>query len=96
MENTIAPKKAIILNGSPRRGNSVTMNVTRAFVNGIAAHAPLEAEYIDVVDLKITPCRGCLSCWSRTEGKCVIQNDDMEEVKRKIEQADYVIESFPL
>ncbi|MDE7464272.1 MAG: flavodoxin family protein [Clostridiales bacterium] len=98
MENNVAApkKKAIILNGSPRRGNSVTMNVTRAFVNGIAASVPLEAEYINVIDLKISPCRGCLSCWSRTEGRCIIDNDDIVEVKRKIEDADYVIESYPL
>lgn len=89
-------KRAVVLNGSPRRGNSVTMNVTRAFVDGLASAVPLETEYIDVIDLKITPCMGCLSCWSRTEGRCVIDNDDMNGIKSKIEQADYVIESFPL
>ncbi len=89
-------KKILILNGSPKREHSATINVTKAFVNGLVESTNAEVEYINLADLNIKPCTGCLSCWGRTEGECVIKNDDIPMIKKKIEECDIFIESYPL
>ena len=88
-------KKDIVLNGSPRRNISSTMHVTNAFINGLIKGG-YEVKVINIADLKITPCLGCLSCWGRTAGNCVIKNDDINNVIDQIMESEIVIESFPL
>ena len=89
-------KKILILNGSPKREHSATINVTKAFVDGLVEETNASVEYINLADLNIKPCTGCLSCWGRTEGECVIKNDDIPMIKKKIEECDIFIESYPL
>ncbi len=89
-------KKILILNGSPKCENSATLSVTKAFVDGLNEVLDCEIEYVNISQLKIKPCLGCLSCWGRTAGECVITNDDALMMKNKINEADIVIESFPL
>ena len=89
-------KKILVLNGSPKRNESTTMVITRAFVKGLEAGMDAETEYVNLSDLQIRPCLGCLSCWARTEGECIIKNDDIPMMKKKIEEADVFIESYPL
>lgn len=72
------------------------MAVTDAFVAGLTRSGRYCAETLHVSSLHVTPCTGCLSCWGRTEGECVIHNDDVPTVKKKIMEADIIIESFPL
>ena len=88
--------KILILNGSPHKEKSTTMFAAAAFAGGIAEETGGEMEVINIADLNVRPCLGCLSCWGRTEGQCVIQDDDIPEVKRKILESDIIIESFPL
>lgn len=83
----------LVLNGSPKAERSNTMNVTRAFLEGFPDDA--EIEIVHLSKLEIKPCMGCYSCWKKTNGKCVIQ-DDMQALYGKISRADIVIESFPL
>ena len=89
-------KKILILNGSPKKEHSATINVTKAFVDGLVESTGAKVKYINLADLNIKPCTGCLSCWGRTEGECVIKNDDISIVKEKLLNADIIIESFPL
>ena len=95
MENN-EPKKILIINGSPHKEKSTTMMITDAFTRGILSAGGYEAETVHVSNLKVKPCTGCLSCWGRTEGECVIKTDDMPALKRKLIEADVVIGSFPL
>jgi putative sterol carrier protein len=69
----------LVINGSPKANDSNSMKLTRAFLDGTG----YDAEVINVSKLKITPCLGCFSCWDKTPGKCVI-NDDMAGVLDKI------------
>ncbi len=89
-------KKVVVLNGSPKKERSSTMVVTNAFLKGLNVNNDLDIEIINVSDLKIIPCLGCLSCWGRTAGECVIKNDDVNAVKEKLDNADIVINSYPL
>lgn len=85
--------KILVLNGSPKSDRSNTLNITNAFIKGFPEDT--QAEQINLYKSDIRPCLGCFSCWSKTPGKCVIK-DDMQNIYGKIEQADIIIESFPL
>lgn len=85
--------KVLVLNGSPKAERSNTLNITKAFLKGFPEDA--ETEYVSLYKLNIKPCVGCFSCWSKTQGHCVI-NDDMQGLYGKIKSADIIIESFPL
>lgn len=85
--------KVLVLNGSPKGERSNTLNITKAFLEGFPSDA--EVEYATLHRMDIKPCAGCFSCWGKSPGKCVIQ-DDMQKLYGKIDAADIVIESFPL
>ena len=89
-------KKILVINGSPKREKSFTMTATKAFVGGMMKERESTVEYIITADMNIKPCRGCLSCWGRTEGECVIKDDDMGLLTEKLKEADFVIHSYPL
>lgn len=89
-------RKILVLNGSPHKERSTTMVATNAFLRGVLASGNYESETVHVAALNIRPCMGCLSCWGRTEGECVIRNDDIPALKEKILAADILIASFPL
>ena len=76
--------RVLLLNGSPRKEKSCTIRVAHKFVDGLRAAGDCEVEEINISDCRITPCLGCLSCWGRTEGECVIKNDDIPMLKEKI------------
>ena len=54
--------KVLGLKGSPKREANDTMDITRAFLTGMASTAPLDAETLHVADLRIQPCSGCFAC----------------------------------
>ncbi len=86
--------KIVVINGSPKKDASCTLRVTKAFLKGLVGEGD-EVEIIHLSDCNIKQCLGCLSCWGRTEGTCVIK-DDIPMIKEKILAADIIIESFPL
>lgn len=88
--------RILVLDGSPRKDAGCTMRVTRAFLRGLVREGEDELEVVHLADCHITPCRGCLSCWGRTEGTCVIRGDDIPSLKARVLAADIVISSFPL
>lgn len=89
--------KILVINGSPKGSKSNTYKLTKSFLKGMeeGAGEALEVEEILVNRLDIRPCRGCFSCWNKTPGTCILQ-DDMQEVIEKILWADVTIWSFPL
>jgi len=84
--------KVLVINGSPKCENSSTMHLTRAFLDGAGWS---NAEIIDISKINVKGCNGCYSCWEKTPGKCVI-NDDMADFLPKFIEADVIIWSFPL
>ena len=85
----------LVINGSPKGDLSNTMKLTNALIEGIAETDEHNINRLTVKDMDITPCLGCMSCWGKTAGKCVI-DDVMTTVYQEIMKADLVIESFPL
>ena len=83
-----------MLNGSPKKENSDTMHLTRAFLRGMQEAAPQEVRIIDVIDRRLGFCRGCFAC-KYNGGQCV-QDDDMQEILEQILESDLLLFSFPL
>lgn len=89
-------KKILVMVASPKNEKSGTLVPTKAFVQGIEDNGTFETEYIFIDKMNIKPCRGCLSCWGRPDGSCIIKNDDVPAIREKLTNADIVIWSFPL
>ena len=85
----------LVLNGSPRGSRSNSLKLTNAFLDGFTSVSKAETEIIEIYKLNLHPCLGCFSCWNKTPGRCVI-DDDMKGIIDKIISADMVIFSFPL
>lgn len=85
----------LVINGSPKLEKSNTYRLTTAFLEGMIQHSPKEVVVLHTKRLQIKPCLGCFTCWSKTPGKCCLQ-DDMTDVIVKILWADVIIWSFPL
>lgn len=86
--------RVLVLNGSPKRVSD-TMQLTNAFLEGLNRTGDNEVEIIHVIEKNIKPCIGCFGCWRNGDGKCVLQ-DDQNEILKKYQQADLIIWSFPL
>ncbi len=87
-------KDALVIQGSPRGPVGITALALRPFVNGLAA----EGAKVDVVhlkDFKINPCTGCFDCWTKTPGRCVLE-DDMEPILKRLAKTDLVVLAQPL
>ena len=85
--------KVLVLNGSPKKDRSNTIQVTNAFVSGFPEGT--EVKKINIYEKDIKPCQGCFACWASPDGTCAIK-DDMAEIIAAIKEADIIIESFPL
>ncbi len=86
--------KITVFNGSPKRENSDTMHITRAFLNGMCAQETHEISFIHVIDSYIEYCTGCFTCM-HNGGTC-IHNDDMREILEQILNSELLIFSYPL
>lgn len=86
--------KISVYNGSPKRENSDTMHITRAFLEGMKEVGGQEIKQVNIIDRHIEYCRGCFSCM-RNGGNCIL-DDDMKEILRRIPESDLLIFSFPL
>jgi multimeric flavodoxin WrbA len=81
-------------NGSPKGPQGNTHIMVREFLKG-AQEAGAETENIFLVQKKIHHCMGCFTCWMKTPGKC-IYNDDMPELVEKMRDSDLVVFACPV
>ncbi|MCR5431756.1 MAG: flavodoxin family protein [Lachnospiraceae bacterium] len=86
--------KILVLNGSPKK-KSDTFRLTDAFLKGLNKNNENEVHIVNVIDKKISPCRGCFGCWSNENGRCVI-DDDQNGILDLYKDSDVIIWSFPL
>lgn len=85
----------LVLNGSPKAKKSNTFQITSAFLDGINNGHDNHVDLVEIGNCEIGHCLGCYTCWTKTPGQCVI-NDDMTGLIEKYVVADLVIWSFPL
>ena len=86
--------KVLVLNGSPKGDRSDTMQITRAFVEGMNSACENDVSVINVIDRHIEYCTGCFAC-KHNGGRCVI-DDDMKEILTGFVASDVIIFNFPL
>lgn len=86
--------KILVLNGSPKREESDTLHITRAFLAGMLDAGPQEVRLIHVPDKHIEYCTGCFAC-KKNGGTC-IHDDDMRKILEEILDSDLLLFSFPL
>ncbi len=81
--------KTLVIMGSARK-HGHTGQMTELFLETLGG----EYEMIDAYEEKnISPCRDCRYCWKKKE--CIIK-DDMQEIYRKIEEADNLLLVSPV
>ena len=83
--------KVLILNGSPRKGNTVT--AVNALKTGMDAAEKFEIKEIVANDVEVSPCIACLAC--NCDSRCVFE-DDTNDIMDAIEEADAVIFATPV
>jgi len=81
----------LILNGSPRK-HGVTTTLLRIIAEE-ARSAGAEVEWVDVNDLSIKPCIGCLKC--RPDKRCILPRDDAHRIGELIERCSGLVVGTP-
>ena len=88
--------KVMALNSSPRSsGQSKTAMMLDALVTGMK-EAGADVEVVELRKKKINPCSGCYTCWTKTPGVCIHQDDMTRELYAKYINADIAILATPL
>ncbi|HMK66133.1 MAG TPA: NAD(P)H-dependent oxidoreductase [Thermodesulfobacteriota bacterium] len=88
--------KILALNGSPRgEGQSKTEMLLNCLAQGMR-EAGAEVEVVDLRKKKIRFCAGCYTCWTKTPGVCIHQDDMSKELFPKWLASDLVVYAFPL
>jgi hypothetical protein len=86
--------KITILNGSPGENKFLLDDYLLKLQRIITAKAHT-SEILTLRELKADYCTGCWSCWVKTPGLCVF-NDDSHKVCRAVINADFVLFASPV
>lgn len=87
------PSKILVIMGSPRKGN--TFHACEELREKMQEFRPVDFDYLWLKDADLQPCRGCLSCFTRGEEKCPI-DDDALAIRERMTEADAVIFTSPV
>jgi multimeric flavodoxin WrbA len=88
--------KVLALNSSPRgEGQSKTEFLLNLLAQGMQ-EAGADVEVVALRKKKINHCIGCFTCWTKTPGVCLHQDDMTKELFPKWLAADLVVYATPL
>ncbi len=82
--------KVLILNGGPRKKGTTSTILNKISEGAAEKHV---VDLVQVYDLKVKPCVGCLKC--RPDKECVLPEDGTQIVGRKIRDADVLVVGTP-
>ena len=86
-------KNIVVFDGGYR---NIQLSKTSFMVNSfLKGTTNTTVEYFKLKDHNIKECTGCYTCWTKTPGQCVF-NDDMTMLREKCRAADLVIFASPL
>jgi multimeric flavodoxin WrbA len=86
--------KIVSINGSPKGEISNTNVMIQAIIDGMKSDST-DITNIYLSDKNIRYCKGCYSCWFKTPGNCII-NDDMKDIINIMKNNDIIIFGSPL
>ncbi len=85
--------KVVALNGSPRLlGN--TSNALNVILDELNKNG-IETEYIQVYEDHMNPCNHCSSCEVRGDGRCIAEDDRVNDYLDRMKAADAIILASP-
>ena len=90
----VSEMNALLVNGSPHTVKGVHVSMLDNFEEGLR-EAGSDVTRINVYKQSIQPCRGCFTCWTRTPGEC-IQEDDMKALLPLVAQSDILALATPV
>lgn len=90
----MAKMTALAISCSPRGEKGSTSTVLRAFLDGFGEGGG-SFEVLEPYRMNIAPCRGCFACWTRTPGRCAME-DDMTGVLERLRRVDAVVFATPV
>jgi multimeric flavodoxin WrbA len=88
--------KILALNSSARTGDVSKTEIILDYLLQGMREAGAEVELVELRRKKIKYCIGCFTCWTKTPGKCVIQDDMTNELFPKYLACDLLILATPL
>lgn len=83
--------EVLLLNGSPRRGNTYT--ALKSLKSGLYDHKHIKVTQIDATSVSVSPCIACEYC--KEHGKCAV-NDDTNAIINQIAESDFVVFATPV
>lgn len=86
--------QVLAINSSPHMDEGGTGAVLTPFLDGMR-EAGASVELLHMSKLRVEQCRGCMSCWLRTPGRCAI-SDDMLTVLPRLAACDVLVLATPL
>ena len=86
--------KILAIQGSPRPKASNTDILLQEFLKGAQSQGA-ETETVYLKEKEIHSCIGCYTCWAKTPGVCVF-NDDMPGLLEKVQICDILVYATPL
>jgi multimeric flavodoxin WrbA len=84
----------ISINSSPHGRHGSTQAMINAMLKGLESPEN-EISSVILLEKNIEHCRGCYTCWFKTPGVCII-NDDMKELIGMLSNADLIILGTPM
>ncbi len=85
--------KVLAINGSPRLvGN--TSNALSDLLDELEKNG-IETEHLQIYENHFSPCNDCRSCQMRRDGRCIIEDDNVNEIAEKMAEADGIILASP-
>lgn len=85
----------LVITASAHGKRSLTLKLAAVFAESFAEASGQEIQVLDLYEKEFGPCKGCLSCWYKTPGRCVL-NDEGNAILDAIRAADHVIWTCPL
>jgi len=85
--------KVIVLNGGPRLGGNTSAAVN-VLLDELGKHG-IRTEHVQMYGSIMTPCNDCGSCVIRGDGRCINENDDMNDYLDRLAEADGIVLAAP-
>ena len=85
--------KVVAFNGSPRKDGNTVALIRHVFA-ALEAEG-IETELVQVGGNLVSGCRACYQCFEKRNGRCVIEQDKVNEWIGKMREADGIILASP-